>query len=145
MSIKVEIEVIINRPIDEVFTELADIDKTQDWSRVILEIRNYNNEPVRVGTKFQQVVQMMGKDIEMETDVTLYEPPSSLRYEVKNPFPVMLHYRLHPENGSTKVNLSIETEPGVFFELAAPLVAENIKKLLEADLLVLKQLLDSRT
>ena len=53
--IELENTIRINRPVDEVFAFLSDLENIPKWNYYVLEVRKLSNGPVGIGTVYHQV------------------------------------------------------------------------------------------
>jgi uncharacterized membrane protein len=58
---KVEASVVVNRPVEEVFTFMRDIKNWLKWQSGMLEAEQSSEGPVGVGTTYQGVNQFLGR------------------------------------------------------------------------------------
>lgn len=79
---QVDVTVTINRPIEEVFTALADTDHQSQWQPMVLETRKLSDGPVGVGTTYRYVGQFLGQRFETTGELTDYEPPRRYGWRV---------------------------------------------------------------
>jgi polyketide cyclase/dehydrase/lipid transport protein len=125
----VETSIVINRPVEDVFAVLSDLENNPTWSSVFLEAGNTSQEPIGVGTTWRVVQKAFGQRIEGEVEVTEYEPNRQWAQQVKaGPFPAKIWQTY---------------EPGGFFKLAEPLLKAMIKRGIEADLANLKDMMEA--
>jgi len=141
--LKIESTAVINRPVEEVFAVLSNLENSLKWDSGILEVKRTSQGPIGVGTTWQAVRKGLGQRIETEVEVTEYEPNQKCTQKGKSPFPVQVLWLFDSVEGGTRVNGRIEAEPGGFFKLAEPLVASMGKRLIEADLANLKDLMEA--
>jgi uncharacterized membrane protein len=142
---KVEVSVVINRPIEEVFAFAANIENNAQWQSGVLEAQVTSEGPIGVGTTYRYVTQLLGRRIEADGEVTEYE--SNRKYSFKStsgPFPIEGGLTCEAAEGGTKVTLVVEADVGGFFKMAEPLVVRTIKKQFEADVGKLKDLLEAQ-
>lgn len=143
--IRFDFSVDVERPTDEVFTYLTDPEKLPQWQTMILEASKQTPGPVSEGTKLSQVGKFLGRRIEMDVEVTRFEPNQRATFESKSgPIPLSIDHKLQPAGNGTRIAVQVEGEPGNFFKMAEPLVGRmaerqfkneynNLKELLEAD------------
>ncbi len=127
---------IIDRPIDEVFRFLADFENLPKWNYYVLEVRKLSDGPIGIGTAYHQVRKTDEQDFRItEFDqnhkVTVKTlPQSSPSLEMK--------FTLYEEGGATRIidEWNLETRwPALLERLGArkvqAAVAENLTKLKE--------------
>jgi len=142
--VHVEERVTINRPIEEVFSYLSDIERQSDWVSSLSESRKTTSGPTSVGTRYHQVVKLLGRRMEIECEITGYEPPTLYAFRGKNgPLHAEMRFTLASEGTGTVVTQVVEGESGGFFKLADPILARTMQKQFAADLETLKTMLES--
>jgi uncharacterized membrane protein len=141
--LKIESTTVINRPIEDVFAVLSNLENNPKWSTAFLEVKKTSQGPISVGTTWRAVQKAFGRQLESEVEVTEYEPNRMWTQKGKSPFPVQVQATFESVDGGTRVNLRLEGEPGGFFKLAEPLVATMAKRNIEGDLASLKDLMEA--
>ena len=142
--VRVEEHVTIDRPIEEVFTYLSDIDRQPEWVSSLSESTRTSSGPTAPGTTYRQVVKLLGRRIEANCEITEYEPPTLYAFRgVNGPMHVQMRFTLTPEGQGTRVTQVVEGESGGFFRLADPILARTMQKQFAADLETLKTMLES--
>jgi uncharacterized protein YndB with AHSA1/START domain len=138
-----EISIVINRPIEEVFACVSNPENIPKWSSLSREVKITSAGSIGVGSTYRSVVAFLGRRIEGETEITEYEPNRSFAEKSKSgPFPVENRTTFERVNGGTRVNFTAVAEPGGFFKLAEPLLVGMIKRQFEADFANVKDLLE---
>lgn len=136
---KVEVTVTIQQTPETVFTYMNDNEKFQQWSPA-QNRRQLTDGPVGVGTQFAQTVSILGRSFESVTEVTAYDEPKLLAFKaISSPVPYESRLTLSPTEEGTKVEGTVEGEPGGFFKLAQPLIAAMLHKQTQDLLNKLKQ------
>ena len=69
----IEVSIVIDRPLDEVFAYLADEENNVNWRSGMVDVRRTSEGPVGVGTTYRIVNHVMGRRIEGEAEVTQFE------------------------------------------------------------------------
>jgi uncharacterized membrane protein len=141
---KVEVSVVINRPIEEVFAFAANIENNAQWQSGVLEARVTSEGSIGVGTTYRYVTQLLGRRIEADGEVTGYEPNRKYSFKsTSGPFPIEGGLTCEAAEGGAKVTLAVEADIGGFFKMAEPLVVRTIKRQFEADVGNLKDILEA--
>jgi uncharacterized membrane protein len=140
-----EESVTINRPIEEVFTYLSNIERQPEWVSTLVESRKTSSGPTAVGTTYQQVVKFIGRRMELDCEVTGYEPPTLYAFRARSgPMRSEMQLTLASEGPeTTRVTQVFEGESGGFLKLADPILTRTAKKQFAADLETLKTSLES--
>jgi uncharacterized protein YndB with AHSA1/START domain len=144
---RAEHTVVVERPPEEVFAFLTDLEKLPEWQSGAVEVRA-PREGVGVGTTYVEVLKFLGKRMEATIEVTEFEP--GRRFSLKTlsgPIPFAVRHTLEPANGggATRLRVELEGEPGGFFKLAEPLVMRKAQRQVEGDFAALKRMVEGRT
>ncbi len=145
MAIRQEHSVVIDRPVEEVFAFVTDLNNDPLWQSTSLETEQTSEGPVDAGTTFRNTSKFLGRRIDSTYEVTENDPPHKQCVRITSgPIPGSGCYLFEPANGgSTRFTQIFEAEAGGFFRLAEPLVARAIRRQMEADMETLKDLLES--
>jgi uncharacterized protein YndB with AHSA1/START domain len=139
-----EISIVINRPVDEVFAFVSNPENIPKWSSLSRGVTITSAGPIGIGTTYRSVVAFLGRRIEGETEITEYEPNRSfVETSQSGPFPIKNRTTFERVDSGTRVTFTTVAEPGGFFKLAEPLLVGMIKRQFEADFANVKDLLES--
>jgi carbon monoxide dehydrogenase subunit G len=142
---KFEINLVINRPIEEVFGFISNAENLPLWRASALEIKRTSSEPFGIGSVFKARFSFLGRPFYGDLTIIAHEPHEKYGTKVVGgPFPLEARYTLAPAESGTQLTLVIEGEPGGFFKLAEPLVVSMAKRAYEADLHNLKEMLEAQ-
>jgi len=138
-----EVSIVINRPIGEVFALLTDEENNVKWRSGTVEAEKTSPGPIRVGTTYRMVNSAFGRRIEGEAEVVEYEP--NRKYATRNVSGISIETQrtFEPVAGGTRVTFAVKADLASFFQLAEPLVASMGKRRLESDVADLKELVES--
>ena len=140
-----EINLVINRPIEEVFAFISNPENLPRWRASSLEVKRVSSEPFGVGSVFKGRFTFLGRPLDGNLEVITHEPPRSYATRLtEGPFPLEAHYTLDPANAGTQLSLVVQGEPGGFFKLAEPLVVSMARRSYESDLHNLKEMLEAQ-
>lgn len=145
MALSVETTVEINRPIEEVFAVLTDVAHQPRWVGAIDEVRNLSDNPIQLGTTWQQVGRLMGREVITDAQVLSYDPPYLYAAKGEGLVNAVITWTLTPlEANGTQVHMRVEGEAaGMFMTLATPLLVRNAQQQITADMRNLKALLEN--
>jgi uncharacterized protein YndB with AHSA1/START domain len=141
----VEESVFIARSPEDVFDYLNRADNLAVWDSSIMEAKQVEAGPVRVGIHWRGVSKILGRRFEWTAQVTELQPPTrtssravegALRFTVTN--------TLQPENGGTHFTYRVEADSGlggIFGRLADPIVEKAQRRTVRANLDTLAELL----
>ena len=132
----------INCPPEQVFGTLIDVEHHTDWASGPAEVTNVSDTPAHMGTTFLQRGDFMGKSLEINATVNVFEPGQRFGFAFDKPFPGDAVFALEPQAGGTKLTMNTDFEPGTFFKVAGSLLARSLKDTMEKDLRSLKALLE---
>ena len=142
--INVQVSVVINRPLEEVFVFLSNLENNLKWRSGMIKAEKISEGPIGVGTTYRMINNFFGRQIEGEAVVTEYELNRKYATMNKSGLPIKTQRMFEPVEGGTRVTFSVETEVGGFFKLVEPLMARIGKRRLEADAVMVKELIESR-
>jgi uncharacterized membrane protein len=141
---KVEISIVINRPVEEVFAVVTNLETGSKWSTGFLEARKTSEGPIGVGTTWRAARKVLGQRLEAEAEVTEFEPNRKHTQKSKSgPFPVEIRQTFESVEGGTRVTAVMEAEPGGFLKLAEPLLQSYTKRTVETEFADLKELMEA--
>jgi uncharacterized membrane protein len=139
-----ELNIVINRRIEDVFAVLTNLENDVKWRREWIEARNTSGGFLGVGAMFCLVSEFLGRRIETEYEVTEYEPNRITAWKtVSGPLPLTFRRIFERVQGGTRVTIRYEVEPRGFFRLVEPLVVSMGKRQLEGDFPKLKELMEA--
>jgi carbon monoxide dehydrogenase subunit G len=141
---KVERSIVIDRPVEEVWSYVHDPSRDVTWQSTLIESEQLTDGPLGVGTKVREVRQFLGVRIEMAWEVTEYEPTSRSSIKgVSGPVPLNGSYLLEAVDGGTRLTVTGELDAHGLFKLAEPVFARMIGRELESNLGHLEDLLEA--
>ena len=143
--IKLEHEVVIERPLEEVFGYVSDPSRVPEWQSGVLEVRKDGDEPMRAGLRWREVRTFMGRRVEGTLEATAYEPNTEFALRVvSGPIPLRVRQRFESTDGGTRISIVAEGEPGGVFKFGERLVRRAAERQLKGDFAKLKDVLEAR-
>ncbi len=143
--INVEFSTVINRPLDEVFAFLSDLENNSKWRSGMIEATKTSAGPIGMGTTYRMINNVLGQRIEGEAEVTQYEPNRKYATVNKSGAPIETQRTFEHVEGGTRVTFVVKAELGSFTKLATPLIARIAKRRAESDAANLKDLLEAHS
>lgn len=141
---QVEVNVIINKPPEEVFAFITNFENNALWQSGVMSAHFTSTGTLRVGSTYVQHSKFLGQQIEFAFEILEYEPGRHIRFKTTSgTFPVDIVRAVEPADGGTKLSAIITGEPGGIFRLAAPLVHSMMRRQIETDYANLKTLLEA--
>ena len=138
------VEVVIARPIDDVFAFIADARNRPQWDDSVESEELTSPEPVGRGSTVRTRMRSMGRDYEYTWEVVEHDPPHRQRIDsTSGPFPTTLAYELSENGTGTTVRFSVTGRPAGAMRLLQPLIARRTQQNLDAGFARLKEVLES--
>ena len=118
--VRVEEQTTINRPIEEVFAYLSEIERQPEWVSTLSESRKTSEGPAGPGTTYRQVSKFLGRRMDLECEITAYEPPTVYAFRARTgPTHMEMRFTLTSEGpNTTQVTQVAEGESGGLFKLS---------------------------
>ena len=142
---RAEQSIFVERPIQEVFAYLTDLDHVPDWQTNVLFLQLDSSGGMRSGARLIELRKFLGRKVESVVEVTAYEPP--LRYTTRvqsGPIPFEIANVFSESDGGTRIDAVVEGEPGRFFGLIEWRVVKAVERELYNSLATLKDILEAR-
>jgi len=138
------VEVVITRPLDEVFAFVSDARNRPSWDDSVDSEELTSPEPIRVGSTVRTRMRSMGRDYEIDWEIVDHEPPTRQRIEsTSGPFSTTLVYELAGDGDGTSVRFSVTGRPTGFLRLIQPLIARTTQHNLDEGFARLKGVLEA--
>jgi carbon monoxide dehydrogenase subunit G len=135
--------VVIGRPIDAVFSFIADGERCTEWRPGVLDIRRASGDGL--GARYTQGVKgPMGRRVAADYEVTVFEPPRRLEFQtITGPARPHGRYDLEVVNDGTRVTFSLDAVLGWLPRL---LMGSMVQRTMDAEVRTLdnaKRILES--
>ena len=144
---RVEEEIIIRRPPEDVFAFTTAPENDHLWSSTAVERHVESDGPIHVGTRIKAVDNFLGRRIESTFEVTEHEPNrrSAVRF-VSGPIRAEGTYTYEPVTDGTRFRWALEAPPGLgglyLGRVTDPLVTWIFRRRLQRDLRRLKAVME---
>lgn len=136
---------VIDAPIERTWAAVADIPLQTAWMREMTAIRLLTPGPVRVGTRGEATVRILGISVTDPVEVTELEPPT--RYAIRHDGLFTGHGLITLEPGADGTTTIVRWDetlvPPLLPEVGALLQAPILRGIFQADLHRLKQLVET--
>jgi uncharacterized membrane protein len=140
-----ELTIVINRPIEEAFGFLSNLENDIKWRSEWVETRNTSGGPIGVGSTFCLTGEFLSRRIPTTYEVIEYEPNRRAAWKtVSGPLPLTFRRTFERVEGGTRFAIKYEAELRGFFKLVMPLLAGSVKRQHEGDLRKVKELMEAR-
>ena len=150
---KFNVDVVIEKPIEEVFTFVAKGENGSLWNSAVREVKKISEGPVDVGAKYTMTRQLPNGFVENTYEVVEYEENRKLSIKIiSGPTPFLYRYSFKSVGNATKLSLEAEMEKeglvevlGTKARIAPEFVLSGfVKRGVEENFHTLKNLLESR-
>jgi uncharacterized membrane protein len=139
-----EMTVEIDRPLEEVFAFLSDLENDPRWRREWVEAKRASEGPIGVGTTSSLFAKVLGRRTEAVYEVTEYDPGRGVTWKtVSGPLPLTFWRNVDGVGEGTRVTMGYAGDFRGLLGLLRPLIVPMGKRALRGDLPTLKQLLES--
>jgi uncharacterized protein YndB with AHSA1/START domain len=137
-------EIVINRPVEEVFDFVADERNEPRYNPRMPRVEKLSPGPVGLGSRFRAEMRTRPRPMEMTTEFTGYERPRRLASTTRmSRMDIRGTLSFDPVPGGTRMRWSWELEPHGLLQLMTPLASPigargeraiwtSLKRLLEA-------------
>ena len=142
----IEHDITFKQPVEVVFSYMANPEEYPQWQKGFLEAKITSEGPIGVGSIFRAVHDMAGRRIEVDKEITAYEPNTRFVFRsISGNLATSGKITFQPVDEGTRAQLVFEAQFGGFFRLAEPLAARFIKRQQQADFEELRKLMDARS
>ena len=126
----------IPRPPADVFPWLLEEDKVPRWTGHLTRYERIGDGVLGAGSRMRQVLEVSGRTIDVELEVTGYEPPSGAQTRFStNGIEVVSSYALEAAGAGTRLTQTIEAKPsGLTARMLVPVVQPRLEEKLTQDL-----------
>jgi uncharacterized protein YndB with AHSA1/START domain len=137
--------IVIDAPIERVWTEVADIEAQPRWMHEMKAVRLLTSGPIGVGTKGEADVRIFGIQVSDPVTITEFEPPHRFGISHEGSFSGRGLITLEPgaDGSTTIVRWDERLVPPVFPHLGALVMAPTLGAIFQADLVRLKELVET--
>ena len=139
-----ENSIIINRSPQDVFDLITNPAKSSLWQSSTESAEWTSNGPDDIGSTWKTEAKFLGRKIEAELQVTVWEPPHQVSFKsIGGPISMEVTNKVEPQGDGALLTSKSRVEFGNFFKLAEGLVSKQVEKQLDTDNNTLKLLMES--
>ncbi len=143
---RVEVGIVVDRPIAVVFSYLTDPATLSEWQPTLVDARLEGTPPLRVGSRLLETRKFLGKRLRATMQVIEHDAPHRFAIEAASgPVPFRVTSSLAEENDGTRLDAVLEGDPGRLFRLGERFVARAAERELRRNLALLKRILEGRS
>jgi uncharacterized protein YndB with AHSA1/START domain len=131
----------IDRPIEDVWGVIVDLDTHFEWRPALVEFRQVSEGPLRVGARIREVLRWRGRELVLDDVVTALDPPR--RFGIRGGWKAAdfeLELALETVDGSaTLVTFDWPLYPkSLLMRVAAPLLGRSMRQATAEEAALLK-------
>ena len=135
----------INRPLQEVFDFMTNPANFAQWQSGTKSAKWASVGPVGVGSIFNSVGEMMGREMKMDLEITQWSPPTVWGIKGQSgPMKFEAISKFESKDGGTQVTQTFEGEVGGLFSITEGLAIKQLQKQVETDGNALKKVLEAK-
>jgi uncharacterized membrane protein len=128
--VRIAFPVEIERPVQEVFAYVTDLERLPDWQETTVSVTQETDGPMRAGTRLREVRRgPFGRRVESLVEVSRYEPDRAFDLRiVDGPLAIDGAHRFSGANGHTRIDFEASGELPRALRPATPLVARLMRR-----------------
>ena len=139
-----ENSIFINRPPQAIFDFVNNPANAHKWQSQMVSVEWTSEGPPGVGSRQRGVSRFLGRDIEVISEFTVWEPPHRHSFKIiDGPIQVEGTMKFEVEENGTKVTMEGQSELSAFFRLAEGLIKKQMERQFDTNLEALKLLLEA--
>lgn len=145
MSVDVQVETVIARPVEQVAAYAGDPSNAPQWYANIDSVAWQTPPPVSVGSRVDFVARFLGRTLTYTYEVVELDPNRRLVMRTTDgPFPMETTYTWAPLDGErTRMTLRNRGTPSGFARVTAPMVERAMHRATTKDLARLRHVLET--
>lgn len=143
MAVDVRPSVLVHRSPAEVAAFMFDPGNDVKWTGGITSSTPAQPGPLVEGATVVRTARFLGRAFTYGYVVAHHEPDRLVELKVDRPFPMTVRYELDEHPDGTQVTIHATGTPGRFFGWATPLMARQVRKSITADLVRLRDCLET--
>jgi hypothetical protein len=141
---KVEANVVVNRPLAEVFQFLSVNENALQWQSGLLETR-ITNDVTGPGRAWIDTLQFLSRRMEISFQLTDWQSDRKLAFQsTGGPIPMQGSYSFAPNGAGVQVTFLLTGDPGGFFKLAEPVLMRLLQQQWDTNLANRKDVLEAQ-
>lgn len=146
MAIKVEKSIVLNRPLEEVFAFISNLQNEPLWSSAVSSGEYLQGGPGEVGSIARLVATFLGREIETLSKTTSYEHNHKMDFELIEGMVTGKGSReVEAVGNATRVTQRFDFEFGSVFKAMKFVLKPALQKQLDGDFKKLKAVLEVKT
>lgn len=133
----------ISRPREEVFAFMMDFNTAPRWRNMVRRMEVVGGGPVQTGTKLLVTMDVLGKTLQLESEVWRYEPPHRIgQRNTRSGVTGVFEYILEPDESGTTVIYTCDIHPHGLMWLTLPWLLRSDRHRYRDQLATLKRAIE---
>jgi uncharacterized protein YndB with AHSA1/START domain len=137
-----ETSILINRPIEEVFAFVTDLDTWSEWQADLVEVKKTTPGPLAAGSTYTMVIMIRGRQQEVKYTVTEFEANSKITASSPGTFTLENQTIFIKVDQETRIRQLTKISSDGLYKIFGPLAVWRFKKQAESSYETLKELLE---
>jgi len=141
--IKFEKSIIINRPVEEVWKFLSNVENFPKWNRGARKARLTSEGPIGVGSTVQYLRQFLGRQLIGKLQVSEYVPNRMIALQLSaGLITAQTGFTFEPVEGGTRLTHPSEIELGGWWKLITPILGPMLERDGREDMANIKRIME---
>jgi carbon monoxide dehydrogenase subunit G len=133
----------VNKPPEAVFPFVGNLERAPEWVPDLLTMQKVGDEPVGVGTRYDETVRMGSKTSKATLEVTEYDPPYAFAHKGQGgPSHFTARFVLKPDGHATIVTHEYSVRITGMAKLLTPVISGWVRRNTETGIDNLKRLIE---
>jgi uncharacterized membrane protein len=134
----------IKAPVGEVFAFISNLENIPKWQSEVVNSRVLSSGPLQKGTRFEEVVTVMGKKMPTLCEVTDYQPTKifGFKSDSANMISYIGQFQFEPNGTGTKLTVDAAFSLKGFWRIMEPLFGMEVRKGIGDELKNVKSILE---
>lgn len=138
----IESRILINRPVEEVFTFVTDLDTWPSCQSGLIEVKSTSEGPLKVGSTFTVVTMVMGRESEVIYRVREFEQDNKVVEISPGNFTIENLITFGRFQDGTEIHRVTELTTSGIYKIFLPIFSRTIRKQVEKSYSTIKGLLE---
>lgn len=139
------IKVHVERPAQEVFEYVSNVENNPTWRTAVIETRWLDPGPTKPGRRGEQTSRLLGRQYTVAAEVVDWEPPRHVSWATSaGGADVRTHCRVEDDGTGCLVTLESQGEFTGVWRLLTPVAAAILRRQSRADIERLRSILEDR-
>lgn len=146
--LRLEFSVEIERAADEIYELISNPENDVKWQDAVLEVRKLTPGPVRAGSRYQHMLRILGKRMDVDIEISERQPHSSYVLQcVSGPLTFETRVQLtevrRRAGHATRMDTTVVGHPTGVVRVAAVALSRHRRGEIERDLRALKRMMEA--